>query len=173
VVDRLEDFGIVAELRREWASEADYGFDVDFRGPLYDGRHRTNGKLRITVNRSPEEVEVRRELVTSDYDDVRPYVVTVLSPGQLMAEKIRALMVRGRPRDLYDLWVMLGLGVQPEHKLIERKLAAYGIDWHLRQLVEALDAVQLGWERDLRHLLPQYVPHKVARDGVVAWLVGI
>jgi predicted nucleotidyltransferase component of viral defense system len=173
MAEGLEDFGIMAEMRNDWASVTEYGFDVGFRGPLDDGRDRANGKVRISVNRGPEQVEAQRELVTSQYDDVRPYVVTVLTPEQLMAEKVRALMVRGRPRDLYDLWLMLGLGVQPEHQLIARKLASYGIGWHLRQVVEALDAVQLGWERDLRHLLPQYVPHKVARDGVVAWLVGI
>jgi len=44
----------------------------------------------LTFKRRPEEVEVRRELVTSEYDDVRPFVITVLTPGHLMAEKIRA-----------------------------------------------------------------------------------
>ena len=173
VVRGLEDFGILAEIVNERASTEGYGFHVSFRGPLYDGRDRSEGAVRVDANRRPEKVEARRELVTSEYDDVRPFVVTVLTPEQLMAEKIRAVMVRGRPRDLYDLWLMLGLGVRPEHQLIERKLALYGIDWHLRRLVDALDLVEIGWERDLRHLLPQYVPHKVARDGVVAWLVGI
>jgi len=39
--------------------------------------------------------------------------------------------------------------------------------------MDSLDLVEIGWERDLRHLLPQYVPFETARDGVIAWLVGI
>ncbi len=155
VVDGLEDFGVLAEMWSEWASDTRYGFDVSFRGPLYDGRDRSTGKVRVGVDRRPEEVEARRELVTSKYDDVRPFVVSVLTPEQLMSEKIRALMIGGRPRDLYDLWLMLGLGIQPEHALIERKLALHGIDWHLGLLVDALKYVRTDWERDLRHLLPQ------------------
>ena len=169
----LGDFGVAAETRHEWESETVYSFEVGFRGPLYDGSDRSEGTARVVVSREPEEVDAKRELVTSEYDDVRPFVATVLSAEHLMAEKIRAVMVWGKPRDLYDLWLMLGLGIKPEHKLIERKLARYGIAWQLRALVDSLDDVQTGWERELRHLLPQYVPHATARDGVIAWLVGI
>jgi predicted nucleotidyltransferase component of viral defense system len=169
----LGDFGVVAEIRSEWESKAVYSLDVRFLGPLFDGRDRSEGAVRVGVNREPEEVDAKRELVTSEYDDVRPFVVTVLTAEQLMAEKIRAVMVRGKPRDLYDLWLMLGLGVRPEHQVIERKLAAYGIDWHLRRLMDSFELVQIGWERDLRHLLPQYVPFETAKQGVIAWLVGI
>jgi predicted nucleotidyltransferase component of viral defense system len=171
-VQGLEQFGVLAEMRNGRASRAEYSFDVGFRGPLYDGRYSSQGRARVNVHREPE-VESRPELVISEYDDVRPFVATVLTPEQLMADKITALMVRGKPRDLYDLWLMLRLGVRPQHQLIEHKLAPYGIDWHLRKLVDALDVVQIGWDRNLRHLLPQYVPYQTARDGVVSWLVGI
>lgn len=170
VVTRLEDFGVVAELRNEWVSQVGYSFEVSFQGPLYDGRDRSKGKVRVDVNRRPEEVEAQRELVTSAYDDVRPFVVSVLTPKHLMAEKIRALLVRGKPRDLYDVWLMLNQGVQIEDALIERKLVLYEMDWRPEALVDALEQVRTDWERDLRHLLPQFVPFEVVRDGVVARL---
>lgn len=34
-------------------------------------------------------------------------LVTVLTLEHLMAEKVRALLVRGKPRDLYDVWLLL------------------------------------------------------------------
>jgi len=107
LVAQLRDFGVNAEMRREWESDVGYSFDISFQGPLYDGRDRSKGKVRVDVNRRPEEVAVRRELVTSEYDDVRPFVVTVLTPEHLLAEKIRAMLVRGMPRDLYDIWLLL------------------------------------------------------------------
>jgi predicted nucleotidyltransferase component of viral defense system len=170
LVARLRDFGVQAEMRREWESEVGYSFDISFQGPLYDGRDRSKGKVRVDVNRRPEEVAVRRELVTSAYDDVRPFVVTVLTPEHLLAEKIRAMLVRGKPRDLYDIWLLLEHGVPLDDALIERKLALYELRWDRDALAVALEHVRIDWERDLRHLVPQFVPYEMARDAVVAQL---
>lgn len=54
--------------------------------------------------------------------------------------------------------------------LIERKLALYEMEWDRGELAAALDRVRTDWERDLRHLLPQFVPFEVAQEGVVAQL---
>ena len=170
VVARLEDFGALAEVRSTWTSDVGYSFDVSYQGPLYDGRDRSKGKVRVDVNRRPEEVETRRELVASEYDDVRPFVVTVLTLEHLVAEKVRALLVRSKPRDLYDLWLLLRQGVRPDPALIERKLALYGMAWDPDVLAETMERVRADWERDLRPLLPQFVPYEDARDGVVALL---
>ena len=166
VVAGLGDYGIVAEVRNAWASDVGYSFDVSFRGPLYDGRDRSKSKVRVDINRRPEPVETRRELVTSEYDDVRPFVVTVLTPEHLLAEKIRALLVRGKPRDLYDIWLLLGQGVPPDPALIERKLALYEMTLSAEALDEVLARARAGWERDLRPLLPQFVAYEDVVRGV-------
>jgi predicted nucleotidyltransferase component of viral defense system len=166
----LETFGIVAEVRNDWVSDVGFSFDISFRGPLYDGRDRSKGKVRIDVNRRLEEVETRRELVASEYDDVRPFIVTVLTLEHLLAEKVRALLMRGKPRDLYDIWLLLHQGVQPDPKLIERKLALYEMQWNPSRLRKALERVRPEWERDLRPLLPQFVDYEDACEGVVVLL---
>ena len=170
VIAALGDFGVVAEMRKPWVSDVGYSFDVSYQGPLYDGRDRSQGKIRVDVNRRPEEVDTRRELVASEYDDVRPFVLTVLTLEHLLAEKVRALLVRGKPRDLYDLWLLQGQGAQPDMTLIARKLALYDMEWHPDALEEALERVRAGWERDLRPLLPQFVPYELAREGAKALL---
>jgi predicted nucleotidyltransferase component of viral defense system len=170
VVARLSDFGIVAETRNDWVSDTGYSFDVSFQGPLYDGRDHSKGKVRVDVNRRPEDVEARRELVALEYDDVRPFVVTVLAPEHMLAEKLRALLVRGKPRDLYDVWLLLHQGVRLDPALVERKLTLYEMAWSPDALAEALERVRVGWERDLRHLLPQFVPYEVVREGVASLL---
>jgi predicted nucleotidyltransferase component of viral defense system len=166
VVASLRDFGIQAKARNEWESKVGYSFDVSYQGPLYDGHDRSKGKVRVDINRRPEPVETRRELVTSEYDDVRPFVMTVLTLEHLMAEKVRALLVRGKPRDLYDVWLLLSQGVSPDRALIERKLALYEIAFSAEMLEEALTRVRADWERDLRPLLPQFVGYEDVRQGV-------
>jgi len=169
IVSGLEDFGIAAEMRNAWISDVGYSFDVSFQGPLYDGRDRSKGKVRVDVNRRPEKVEARRELVISEYDDVRPFVVTVLTVEHLLAEKMRALLVRGKPRDLYDIWLLLRQGVQPDLTLVQRKLSLYGMKWDRDGLEKALERVRADWERDLRPLLPQFVAYEdVRREVAVA-----
>lgn len=172
VVSGLLDFGVASESRNEWTSEVGYSFDISFCGPLYDGRDRSKGKVRVDINRRQEQVETCRELVTSDYADVRPFVVTALTPAHLMAEKIRALLMRRKARDLYDVWLLLKQGIQPGRDLIEQKLSIYGIEWSPGSLSGALDRVSVEWERDLGHLLPQAIPYEVARANVIAGLAS-
>jgi predicted nucleotidyltransferase component of viral defense system len=160
VAASLKDFGISAEVRSEWVVDVGYSLDVSYQGPLYDGRDRSKGKVRIDVNRRTETVETRRELVNSEYDDVRPFVVTVLTPEHVLAEKVRALLVRGKPRDLYDIWLLLNQGISPNRALIERKLELYQMTFSAQSLEAAIARVQADWERDLRPLLPQFVAYE-------------
>jgi predicted nucleotidyltransferase component of viral defense system len=164
VVGSLKDFGVSAEVRGEWVADVGYSLDVSYQGPLYDGRDRSKGKVRVDVNRRPEVVETRRELVNSEYDDVRPFVVTVLTPAHVLAEKVRALLVRGKPRDLYDIWLLLNQGISPNRALIERKLELYQMAFSTEVLQEAIAGVQADWERDLRPLLPQFVAYEDVGD---------
>lgn len=105
--------------------------------------------------------------MTSEYDDVRPFVITVLTPPHLLAEKVRALLVRRKPRDLYDIWLLLRQGVPLDMDLVTQKLRLYGLVWGPALLEQALERVQGEWERDLRPLLPQYVAYGEARAGVM------
>ncbi|MFN3309535.1 MAG: nucleotidyl transferase AbiEii/AbiGii toxin family protein [Anaerolineales bacterium] len=80
-ITHLFDFGIEAEMRNAWQSAVGYSFDVSYQGPLYDGRSRTKGKVRIDINLRNEEVEARSVLVNSPYEDLRPFVIKVLNPA--------------------------------------------------------------------------------------------
>jgi len=183
VVEGLEDFGIVAETRnsrcaslasdeRVWDSDVGYSFDVSFQGPLHDGRDHSKGKVRADINQRQEQVATHRELVSSAYDDVRPFVVKALALDHLLADKLRALLVRRKPRDVYDIWLLLTQGVQPDLTLVERKLALYDREWEHEGLEEAIERLRAECERDLRPLLPQFVPYEVARERVESLLLS-
>lgn len=156
-VEHLLDFGIEAEVRNAWQSEVGYSFDVSYQGPLFDGRPRTKGKVRVDINLRYEEVEAHSLLVNSPYEDLRPFVVTVLKPEHLFAEKVRALLARGKARDLYDIWFLMQQGIFGERELIERKLLLYDLELTSNLWNEAVQKAAQDWERDLRPLLPQWV----------------
>ena len=165
-LEDLHGFGVNAEIRNEWQSTAGYSFDVSYQGPVYDGRDRTKGKVRVDISTRREKTDTQRVLVTSEYDDVRPFVLTVISPEHLMAEKVRALLVRGKARDVYDIWLLINQGVSVDRKLIEKKLALYEIPLTEQNLQEALEKAKVDWVRDLRPLLPQLVSWKDAASQV-------
>ena len=74
--------------------------------------------------------------------------------------------MRSKPRDLYDVWMLLSQGVSPDRAIIERKLALYEMTFSVEALEEALTRVHADWERELRPLLPQFVEYEDARRGV-------
>jgi predicted nucleotidyltransferase component of viral defense system len=157
-VKDLHLFGVNAEIRYEWQSEAGYSFDVSYQGPLYDGRDRTKGKVRVDINLRHEMIDAHPELVTSAYDDLRPFVVTVISREHLMAEKIRALFMRGKARDVYDIWLLMGMDITVNKALVGSKLAFFDIVPSKTNLDDALDKAQAAWIKDLKPLLPQVIP---------------
>jgi predicted nucleotidyltransferase component of viral defense system len=162
----VRDFGVNAEIRYEWQSEVGYSFDVSYQGPLYDGRDRTKGKVRVDVNTRQEKVDTQRELVASEYDDLRPFVATVISLEHLLAEKVRALLMRSKARDVYDIWLLTSQGVKMERQLVRKKLALYGVSLSSADLENALEKAESGWTRDLRPLLPQLVTWEEAMTRV-------
>jgi len=172
VVADLRDYGAEGELRNVWEGEVGFSFDVNYQGPLYDGRDRSKGKVRVDVSLRGEPSATRRELVRSEYDDVRPFVVTVLRPEHLLAEKVWALLVRAKPRDLYDVWLMVEQDVPLDVDLIRQKLKLYDLTLTLPVVDAALARARVDWERDLRPLLGQYVEHDVT-DRTAATLLRL
>jgi predicted nucleotidyltransferase component of viral defense system len=158
----LRDFGVNAEIRYEWQSEVGYSFDVSYQGPLYDGRDCTKGKVRVDISTRQEKADTQRELITSQYDDIRPFVATVISLKHLLAEKVRALFMRSKARDVYDIWLLTSQGVRLDRELVRKKLALYDVVLSTANLDDALEKAKADWTRDLRPLLPQLVTWKDA-----------
>jgi len=166
----LHDYGVNAEFRHEWQSEMGYSFDVSYQGPLYDGRDRTKGKVRVDTSRRREKIGTQHELITAEYDDIRPFVATVISPNHLLAEKVRALFMRSKARDAYDIWLLINQGIPIERDLVRKKLALYDVALSKTNLEDALEKAKADWIRDLRPLLPQLVPWKEAMPQLASVL---
>jgi predicted nucleotidyltransferase component of viral defense system len=116
----------------------------------------------VDISTRQENIDRRRELVTSEYDDIRPFVMTVISLEHLLAEKVCALFMRSKAGDVYDIWLLTSQGVRMDRKLASKKLGLYGVALSKANLEGALEKAQADWTRDLRPLLPQFVTWKDA-----------
>lgn len=171
---------VLRHLRGAAARFADYGMAAEivpapgkairarlrFEGPLFDGSERSRGSVRIEVERPPEPAAVEEAFVPrTPYADVPQLVLRALAPEHLFAEKARALLVRGTPRDLYDLHYLSVRGVRCPPALLDAKMALYGRRFTLRALDEGVRAAGRTWARDLGPLLGQVPPvGRVAAD---------
>lgn len=163
----LAHFGVTAVARNEWESDAGYSFDLSYEGPLYDGRDRSKGKVRVDTNLRPEKVAVERRLVSSEYDDVVPFLLTALTVDHIFAEKVRALLTRGKARDLYDLWFLTEQGLSGDVALINAKLTLDETAFECKRFQQQVEALKNSWHRDLRPLLAQVPEFTMVQERVL------
>lgn len=163
----LAHFGVTAVARNEWESDAGYSFDLSYEGPLYDGRDRSKGEVRVDTNLRPEKVAVERRLVSSEYDDVVPFLLTALTVDHIFAEKVRALLTRGKARDLYDLWFLTEQGLSGDVALINAKLTLYETAFECKRFQQQVEALKNSWHRDLRPLLAQVPEFTMVQERVL------
>jgi predicted nucleotidyltransferase component of viral defense system len=128
--------------------------------------------VRVDVSLRGEEVAEDRVPVHTEYDDVRTFIISSMALGDIFAEKVRALLVRGMARDLYDLWFLLGKGVEPDLELINMKLGLYGRVYSHEDMVEGIAALEGSWEKDLGALLGVDIPYGTVAGYVVERLEG-
>lgn len=81
-------------------------------------------RLDFSFREKPIEPEVSA-IAVYDYP-ISPFpLVTHLSKKEILAEKVRAILVRKAPRDLFDLWFLLKQGTSLEWDFVAEKMKYY------------------------------------------------
>jgi len=142
--------GIAFGMLEEEETRAGLKVAIMFTGPLgHRQRIRFDFSFRENLAGGPEQ----RELI--DAYGVGKRKITVMSIGEILAEKIHALGSRAAPRDLYDVWFLLSNGVRPDPEMIRKKFAYYHERPDLVGIMRHIDHIRAGWKRDLERLLPR------------------
>jgi len=123
-------------------------------GPLFDGGPLSRCSLTINMSSRGDLVRepVAKRLVPP-YAEIPPLVVRHMDVGEILAEKVRALMTREKARDIYDIHFLLGKGVRTDRALVEAKLEYYDVHLSKRRLREAVASKKKIWKRELGPLL--------------------
>lgn len=123
----------------------------------YQSKHITSIRIDISFREKPQTKEAG-VLIPFDYP-IAPYpLVVYLSAKELLAEKIRALFKRGKPRDLFDLWFLLTKKTPIDEKLIKLKFKYYpGLKFTHSDLIKKIkDYDEKELKRDLNQFLPEH-----------------
>ncbi len=167
---RLRDYGMNAAVTRRPSREG-LAARLTYEGPLFTGEPRSRGTIRLEVSLRHEPVATEEVFVPrTPYADVPQLVLRVLAKDHLLAEKARALLVRGKPRDLYDVHFLLVRGVTAPRDLLDGKMSLYRRRFTPSGLERGIAAARRAWTRDLEPLLGQVPPFQAVANEVRARL---
>lgn len=127
---------------------------VQFTGPL-------NAKNRIRVDITFNEKVIEKpahKTIKSPYPDIGSYAVYAYSLNEILAEKIRSIIQRGKSRDYYDVWLLLKTGdfdMKKIREILEEKCMFKGIEFRKELIFDAekLKIAKGFWEAGLKELV--------------------
>lgn len=120
----LKDFellNISYEIYSEKEFEGNLRFEIRFKGPLFQGNNRSTNTLKIDFNKRKVKNKAVK-VVQKLFSDAPLFSIIVLDEKEILAEKIRALINRAEPKDMYDVWMLLNKKVKINRKLLFQKL---------------------------------------------------
>ncbi|MDZ7850756.1 MAG: nucleotidyl transferase AbiEii/AbiGii toxin family protein [Halodesulfurarchaeum sp.] len=119
---------------------------LGIQGPLYTGDRRSLNFLRLEINTesSIRSVDIKR--YNPHFQDIPAFELSVLSEREILAEKIRALLTRDQPRDLYDIYHLLSKSVSIDPDVVGRKLEYYDRQYDPSAVLEAATELEIRWE---------------------------
>jgi len=82
-------------------------------------------------------------------------LISHLTAEEMLAEKVRALLVRGKGRDIFDLWFLLEKGVEIDPLLIEKKMKKVGKKFNKDLLLKKIKNYP---QENLKHNLDRFLP---------------
>ena len=158
ITNRFDLLNITHEIKKEPSIARDT-LKIKANGPLYKGP-RSESVVRIDISQRNDMVlkpDIKE--ITPFYNDLRPFSIPVMKKEEILAEKTRALLTRGRARDLYDIAFLLKKDVQWNEDLVNKKLAYYKKRYESEEFKKNILAIKNIWDAELHGLvyqLPQF-----------------
>jgi len=153
----FEGLGTKCEYKFEAAGKAQGNVNINFyiEGPYYLLNKTESSKvvLRLQISRR-EKVLLKPEsrLIVPSYLGLIPYPVLTMRLEEVAAEKVRAIMTRNEPRDIYDLYLLVQKGTIIHDYLVRKKLEGYA-QFSLEKFEEQINKKEEAWNKELKNIL--------------------
>lgn len=146
------------ELKKESVALKFVEESVRFRYLLIPPGSKNKVSIRIDLSfrEKPKNTE-QTVLIPFDYP-ITPYPLVIhFQSKEILAEKIRALFIRGKPRDLFDIWFLLTKNISLDVKLIKEKFRLYPqVHFTYEELIKIVGNFDVDeLKKDLNQFLPE------------------
>lgn len=120
----LKDFELLNinyRIYSEKMFEGNLRIEARFEGPLFVGKSSSTNTLKIDFNKKAVKNKAVK-VVQKLFSNVPLFTIVTLDEAEILAEKIRALIKRAEPRDMYDVWMLLSKGARMDKRLVFEKM---------------------------------------------------
>lgn len=166
MANKLSMFGVEATIDQIENESLSLNARLVYNGPLYDGSERSRGRIQIEISKRNDifnKPEWTRLFFS--YPEMRVISVLGLTKQEVLAEKLRALSMRKKPRDLYDVWFLLKQQVKLDSRLYEKKMNIVN-----KSPIVYLNLKKEDWNRDLAILLEHPPSFELVKKDVITAL---
>jgi len=140
----------------EYSNETNIRFSI--RGPLYDGSKNSMSRVTINISKRERPISPLMKLLISTFPEIPSFELSVIDIEEIAAEKIRCIITRDKPRDIYDLWFLSKKEITLDVSLINKKLKIYKLTFNQKRFIEKVNEKQKMWKRDLQDLIIGNLP---------------
>src|SRR3989344_3431387 len=137
---------------KEYKNELNIRFVLN--GPLYKGNKETQCFIPLNISIKEKVIlEPEDSSVVSLYKELPTFKIFTMQEKEILAEKVRAISTRKKPRDIYDLWFLLVVkNIFFDIKMINEKLSLYSLKYNVKEFLDRINEMKNLWETDLKYL---------------------
>lgn len=134
-----------------------------------------NIKIDLTLpSKEPILLEASRRETIHPYSDDLGASVSCYSLEEIMAEKIRTVFERTRPRDIYDVVSLRALtNMDDVLSILPDKFEMKGIEPDIEELVERRNNFAAAWNNSLRHQIADLPSFDEVVEACIRFLGGL
>lgn len=125
------------------------------KGPLYKGSKEKQCFIPLNISmREQLLLEPNKESIIPLYKEIPNFEIFAMQEKEILAEKVRAIFTRMKPRDIYDLWFLVTKkNIIFDLQLINKKLALYNLKFNLNEFKTRIEKMKGLWLVDLKNLM--------------------
>jgi len=126
--------------------------------------------VRLDISLREKPIYIENNYIETIFP-ISPYPLVVhLAVKEILAEKIRALIIRGKGRDLFDIWFLLSKKIEIDWDLINLKMSLYNRKTNLKEIMTIIKKTpDQEIKKDLTKFLPLNQRESVKK--VKVWLI--
>ena len=157
-VTDLNNLGIPSSYSKSKGKFSENTFKIRSEGPLYKNASSVV-VVRLDVSRR-EEVLMPPDARNLDsiYVDIPAFSYLMMQPGEILSEKVRAILTRRQARDLYDVNFLVGHGYSTSREMIDSKLKYYGKTFDPELFRNRLFDISPLWKNEMEPIVIGTLP---------------
>ncbi|MBN2603950.1 MAG: nucleotidyl transferase AbiEii/AbiGii toxin family protein [Candidatus Thermoplasmatota archaeon] len=152
----------ITGMQRTLPEKIEYGNETNIRfavrGPLYDGSKNSMSRVTINISKRERPILPKDKLLITTYSEIPSFELFVLDEKEIAAEKVRCILTREKPRDVYDLWFLSRKNIAIDISLVNKKLKVYRLTFNLEKFLEKVNEKRNIWKKDLQDLIIGTLP---------------